>query len=100
MSKAVQDVPSIGQITRSLNEGKTTVKAIVEYYLKAIEELNPDINAITAVSERALGDADKLDVRSSPRNRSLLSQIISLNEANIHPRNSTRVNVAHCSASQ
>ena len=53
---------SIAEIQKAISDGKTTVRVIIEQYLKAIEELDPELNAVTAVNKRALDDAEKLDV--------------------------------------
>ena len=53
---------SIADVQKAINDGKTTVKAVVEHYLKAMEELNPELNAVLALNQHALEDAEKLDV--------------------------------------
>ena len=62
MLEANHKYRSIAEIQKAISDGKTTVRAIVEQYLKAIEELDPELNAVTAVNKRALDDAEKLDV--------------------------------------
>jgi Asp-tRNA(Asn)/Glu-tRNA(Gln) amidotransferase A subunit family amidase len=55
---------SIGQVQKAIEDGTTTVEAIVQQYLRAIEALNPKINAVTVVNANALEDAKALDVGS------------------------------------
>ena len=56
---------SIGQVQEAIEDGTTTVEAIVQQCLRAIEDLNPKINAVTVVNANALEDAKTLDVRST-----------------------------------
>ena len=63
MLQASQDHYSIADAQKAIQDGQITVRALVERYLKAIEELNPQLNAVTVVNEHALEDAEKLDVR-------------------------------------
>lgn len=64
MLRFEQPYQSISEAQEAISNGKTTVKALVEGYLKAIKELDPQLNAITALNEHAVADAEKLDVRS------------------------------------
>ncbi|KAK3684580.1 hypothetical protein LTR37_020143 [Vermiconidia calcicola] len=52
---------SIGEAQKAIRGGKTTVKAIVEQCLRNIEELDPKLNALTAINKQAVEDAEKLD---------------------------------------
>ncbi|KAK4542131.1 hypothetical protein LTR36_006978 [Oleoguttula mirabilis] len=56
-----QPFRSIADVQAAINDGKTTVKAVVEHYLKAIDELNPKLNAITVTNKKALDEAQRLD---------------------------------------
>lgn len=56
---------SISEVHRGFADGTVTVKTLVERYLKTIETLDPKLNAITALNEHAVADAEKLDVRPS-----------------------------------
>lgn len=56
-----QSFNSVDELQRAYNDGVTTVKAVVEHYLKTIRESNPEINAVLATNEDALGDAQRLD---------------------------------------
>ena len=62
MLKADYELQSIAEVQKEIFDGKTTVKAVVEKHLKAIEQLDPQLNAMTAVNKNALQDAEKLDV--------------------------------------
>ena len=63
-----QQFGSIGQVQKAIEDGTTTVEAVVQVCLQAIEDLNPKINAVTVVNENALADAKTLDVRSASLN--------------------------------
>ena len=62
MSQTTQEHHSIADAQKAIQDGQITVRALVERYLKAIEELNPQLNAVTVLNEHALEDAEKLDV--------------------------------------
>ena len=57
---------SIAEVQHAIRDGKTTVKDVVEHYLKAIEQLDPKLNAVSAINKQARGDAEKLDVSRIP----------------------------------
>ena len=57
---------SISEVQKNLADGKVTVKALILQYLKNIESLNPELNAITVFNNHALEDAEKLDVSAKP----------------------------------
>ena len=63
MLQATQEHNSLADAQKAITDGQTTVRGLVERYLKAIEELNPQLNAVTVVNEHAVEDAEKLDVR-------------------------------------
>ncbi|KAK5698043.1 hypothetical protein LTR97_007003 [Elasticomyces elasticus] len=52
---------SIADLQQKLRNGELTVVSVVEQYLEAIEQLNPEINAITTTNANALADARELD---------------------------------------
>ncbi|KAK4570302.1 hypothetical protein LTR86_002382 [Recurvomyces mirabilis] len=52
---------TISEVQEAIQTGKTTVKEITKQYLEAIKQLDGEINAITALNEKALEDADDLD---------------------------------------
>ena len=62
MLQAKHEFNSIIEVQKAIEDGKTTVHSIVEQCLKAIQELNPEINAVLAVNENVLNDAESLDV--------------------------------------
>ena len=64
MLTASHELQSIADVQKAITDGRTTVKAIVEQHLKAIEELNPKLNAVIYTNKHALDDAEKLDVRN------------------------------------
>jgi Asp-tRNA(Asn)/Glu-tRNA(Gln) amidotransferase A subunit family amidase len=55
-------ISSIEETHAALKAGEITVEALTKQCLDAIKELNPKINAILAINERALEDARRLDV--------------------------------------
>ncbi|KAK5137534.1 hypothetical protein LTR08_008514 [Meristemomyces frigidus] len=61
MISTEQPYHSIAGLQEAINDGKTTVKAIVEQYLKAIDQLNPELNAVTVINNRAIDEAHELD---------------------------------------
>ncbi|KAK5125606.1 hypothetical protein LTR85_011880 [Meristemomyces frigidus] len=61
MISADQPYRTIADVQTAIQDGKTTVKAVVEQYLKAIDELDPDLNAITVTNQKALDEAQRLD---------------------------------------
>ena len=65
MIEADNAYKSVSEVQKAISNGKTTVKAVVEQYLKAIEELNPKLNAILALNGKAVEDAEKLDVSTN-----------------------------------
>lgn len=58
-----QDYQSISELQKALADGKITVSTVVQHYLKSIEALNPQLNAVTVLNSRAVEDAERLDVR-------------------------------------
>lgn len=54
---------SIAELLDAIVSGKTTVRAVTEGYLQNISDLNGQLNAVTVTNDRALEDADRLDVR-------------------------------------
>ena len=62
MSVKAKHTPySIAFVQEAVNGGNS-VRAIVEEHLKAIEDLEPKINAITTINPEALEYAEQLDV--------------------------------------
>lgn len=62
MSFSLHGLRSIAETQKAYANKDTSVKAVVEQYLKAIDELDPELNAITFVNKEALRDAEQLDV--------------------------------------
>lgn len=62
MLQADTEYRSIAEVQKALSNGDSTAKALVQQCLNSIEKLDPELNAITAVNEHALEDAEKLDV--------------------------------------
>ena len=56
---------SISQFQTALQEGKTTVKDAVQGYLDVIKARNGQLNAVTVTNEKALEEAERLDVSHS-----------------------------------
>ena len=62
MLTASHELQSVAEVQKGFTDGNTTVKAVVEQHLKAIEQLNTKLNAVTVINENALQDAEGLDV--------------------------------------
>ena len=67
---------SIADVQRAISSGETTVKDVVEQYLKAIKKLDPEINAYTVTNQKALVVAQKLDVSPSTANGTTWSTLV------------------------
>lgn len=52
---------SFTEITAAIQSQKISAKEVMTYFLERIEKLNPQINAVTFVSQTALQEAEKLD---------------------------------------
>lgn len=96
LSSNVQ-LSSIEAAQRMLLAGDTTVEGLVRQYLDAIERINPKINAVLAINEKAAEDARKLDVSVDLHQ----SRVVAIQSTCSHYRlyrlfQSTRE--AHCSA--
>lgn len=65
MLRAHHEIQSIAQVQKAIAEGQTTVIDVVEQHLKAIEELDPKLNAIVAVNYQTIAKAKKLDVSAA-----------------------------------
>ena len=52
---------TIPQLQRLMNEGKLSSEALVRFYLKRIEALNPKLKAVIAVNKSAIDDARRAD---------------------------------------
>lgn len=62
MSAITHKWNSISELEKAYEEG-TTVRDVTKQYLDTIERLNDELNAVTVVNEKALEEAEKLDVR-------------------------------------
>jgi Asp-tRNA(Asn)/Glu-tRNA(Gln) amidotransferase A subunit family amidase len=62
MFQGSQGFDSISDVQKAIDDGKTTVHSIVEQCIQAIQDLNPEVNAVLAVNKNALNDAKSLDV--------------------------------------
>ena len=71
MLAATDHYKSIAELHSALTSGTVTAKVVVEKYLETIKELDPTLNAFTAVSEQAIEDATKIDVGNSSTFRGL-----------------------------
>lgn len=65
---------TIVDLQKAINDGKTTVRQVVEHYLKAINNLNQELNAITTTNKKALDEAERLD-KLAPADRGPLHGI-------------------------
>lgn len=53
---------SITDLQSAIQDGRTTVKKVVEGYLQEIDRLNGELNAVTAINRKAVEEAERLDV--------------------------------------
>jgi Asp-tRNA(Asn)/Glu-tRNA(Gln) amidotransferase A subunit family amidase len=53
---------SISEAQKAIADGEVTVKGLVQEYLSAMKQLDPQLNAITVTNKDALKDAEALDV--------------------------------------
>jgi amidase len=62
---------SIAEVQKGIIDGSVTAKALVETYLKAINDQNPELNAVTVTNNQALDEAHALDGLEPSRRGSL-----------------------------
>ena len=65
MSATAPVYGSIAELQKAYQDGSTNVKQVTQQYLAAIDALNGNLNAITAINKKALDDAQRLDVSSA-----------------------------------
>ena len=62
MLKGNDTFESIEQLHQAIKDGRTTAEAVVQQCLQVIKDLDPQINAVTAINNNALEQARRLDV--------------------------------------
>lgn len=62
MAPVFQQYTSITDLQKALQDGRTTVKTVVQQYLHQIDGLNGELNAVTAINRKAVEEAERLDV--------------------------------------
>lgn len=65
MTATTPQYRSIAELQKVYRAGSTTVKEVTQQYLAAIDGLNGDVNAVTAVNKHAVEQAERLDVSIS-----------------------------------
>lgn len=61
MTATTPQYRSIAELQKVYRAGSTTVKEVTQQYLAAIDGLNGDVNAVTAVNKHAVEQAERLD---------------------------------------
>lgn len=83
MAPATQIFKSITDLQKEIHDGHTTVKSVVQRYLQQIDNLNEQLNAVVATNERAIEEAERLDV-SCPALSSLHLRRFSISSISNH----------------
>lgn len=66
MAPVFPQFTSITDLQDAIQDGRATVKEVVQQYLQQIDRLNGELNAVTAVNLKAIEEAEKLDVSKQP----------------------------------